>query len=284
MSTGLHTAKLSVLATVLLLIASAVVATPSVAQTPDTALYVWIRDTFAFAGQEIHLPVMISNLRDTIAAYQIQYMVDRPNMMFFTDSLMPDTIIACANPPSCTVLDTVVDTVMKTMVDTKTTQTAPWEYVAGRNLGDPGLIRVTAIADLTGDHKPAGIPPGTTDAVLVRMIAFVFCPPDPLGGGQVQLIPTSSNNDFSDPHGNLILPLSTRRATITILDPVPGDLDYSGASDVLDVIKMCGCAFENQCPNCGAISADFNCDQVTDVFDVIYLIEYVFAGGPPPGC
>jgi hypothetical protein len=27
--------------------------------------------------------------------------------------------------------------------------------------------------------------------------------------------------------------------------------------------------------------ADLNCDKVEDVFDVIYLIDYVFSGGPP---
>lgn len=285
MSSCSDNAKSHLILAVLLALVCAIAVAPAAVHAQDTAIYVSIRDTFAYAGQEVHIDVMISNLRDTIDGYQIQYMVDRPNMMFFTDTLVPETIIVCANPPSCTVLDTVIDTVMKTPVDTQASLTAPWEYTAGRNLGEPSVVRMTAIADLTGDNKPKGIPPGTTNAVLVKLIAFVYCPPDPLGGGQVRLLPTLPlNNDFSDPYGNLIVPLSSHGGTITILDPVPGDLDYSGAADVLDVIKLLGCAFENKCPTCAAIKTDYNCDLSTDVFDVIFMIEYVFSGGPVPGC
>jgi YVTN family beta-propeller protein len=34
-------------------------------------------------------------------------------------------------------------------------------------------------------------------------------------------------------------------------------------------------------PPCLDRKADLNCDKVEDVFDVIYLIDYVFSGGPP---
>jgi hypothetical protein len=34
-------------------------------------------------------------------------------------------------------------------------------------------------------------------------------------------------------------------------------------------------------PPCFDRKADVNCDKVEDIFDVIYLIDYVFSGGPP---
>ena len=31
-------------------------------------------------------------------------------------------------------------------------------------------------------------------------------------------------------------------------------------------------------------AGDCNCDGKVDVGDVVYLINYLFRGGPPPGC
>jgi len=262
----------------------AVALTPQVSRAQDTTIFVSIRDTFAYPGQEIHLPVMITNLRDSIDGYQIQYQADRPNMIFFSDTVAVESLIICANPPACTVMDTIIDTVSQTPVDAQGALISTWEWVSGRNLGMPTLVRVTAIADMTGDNKPHGIPPSTMDATLVSLVALVCCPPDLFGGGLVQLLPTTLSFDFSDPRGQLITPVSKRGATIRILAPVPGDLDYSGSADVMDVIGMIECAFQNKCPACTAIRTDFNCDQVPDVMDVIFLIEYVFQGGPAPGC
>ena len=257
---------------------------PQSSRAQDTTIFVSIRDTFAYPGQEIHLPVMITNLRDSIDGYQIQYQADRPSMIFFSGTIVVESLIVCANPPTCTVMDTIIDTVSQTPVDVQSTLMSTWEWVEGRNLGTPTLVRVSAIADMTGDNNPHGIPPLTMDATLVRLVFFVYCPPDPFGGGIVQLFPTALNFDFSDPWGQLITPVSKRGATITILAPVPGDLDYSGSADVMDIIQMIGCAFENKCPACTAIKTDFTCDQQPDVMDVIALIEYVFLGGTLPGC
>jgi hypothetical protein len=32
------------------------------------------------------------------------------------------------------------------------------------------------------------------------------------------------------------------------------------------------------------IAADCNCDTVIDPGDVVYLINYLYKSGPPPGC
>jgi hypothetical protein len=276
--------KSSLSSGVLLIFILAIALAPQSSRAQDTAIFVSIRDTFAYPGQEIHLPVMITNLRDSIDGYQIQYQADRPNMIFFSDTVAIESLIVCANPPSCTVMDTIIDTVSRTPVDVQGTLTSTWEWVSGRNLGMPTFVRVSAIADMTGDNKPHGIPPSTMDATLVSLVAFVYCPPDQFGGGVVQLFPTYLNFDFSDPWGNLIVPIAKRDGTIRILDPVPGDLDYTGSADVMDIIQMIGCAFEDKCPACTAIQIDFNCDQQPDVMDVIALIEYVFQGGSLPGC
>lgn len=268
----------------ILILCCVFVVIPAPSRAQDTTIYVSLRDTFAYPGQEVHLPVVVTNLRDTIDGYQIQYVADRPDMMFFRDTMAVETLIICANPPACTAMDTIIDTLARTPIDTVGTLTGGWELAAGRNLGSPTLVRVTAIGDMTGDNKPRGIPPSTQNAALVKLVAAICCPPDLLGSGLVRLIPTPLNFDFSSPVGQLITPVSKQGGTIRILDPVAGDLDYSGSVDVLDVIQIIDCAFRNECPACAVIRTDFNCDQFTDVMDVVFLIDHVFQGGSSPGC
>lgn len=257
---------------------------PQLSLAQDTTLYISIRDTFAYPGQEVHLPVVVTTLRDTIDAYQIQYVADRPNMILFRDTMVVETLIVCANPPACTAMDTTIDTVPRTPIDTRATLTTGWELVSATNMGLPTVVRVSAISDLTGDNMPRGIPPGTQGATLIRLVVLVDCPPDQFGGGMVQLFPSPLSFNFSDPLGQLIEPVSAGKVVIRILDPVTGDLDYSGAADVLDVLKMIQCVFMNGCPTCASLPTDFNCDHQVNVLDVLRLIGYVFQGAPLPGC
>jgi hypothetical protein len=65
-----------------------------------------------------------------------------------------------------------------------------------------------------------------------------------------------------------------------------GDENGDGTVDVFDVIFMIDYVFSGgPAPNPGSV-ADVNGDCVADVFDVIYLIDYAFSGGPAPvaGC
>ena len=99
---------------------------PQVSRAQDPTLYLSIRDTFAYSGQEVHLPVLVTNLRDTIEAFQLEYNADRPDMIYFHDTTVVETIIVCANPPACTATDTTISTVPRTPVDTRGTLTAGW--------------------------------------------------------------------------------------------------------------------------------------------------------------
>ena len=146
------------------------------------------------------------------------------------------------------------------------------------------MVLVLGISDVLGGLHPPGIPPGVHDAKLVKLVVSVDCPPDPFGGGLAKLPPSVLNFTFSNPKGQLIQPISVGGATIRILDPVMGDLNYSRAADVLDILKMIQCVFMNGCPNCSSIQTDFNCDHQIDVFDLMRLISYVFQGTPAPGC
>jgi len=65
-----------------------------------------------------------------------------------------------------------------------------------------------------------------------------------------------------------------------------GDENGDGVADVFDVIWLIDYAFAGGPPPNPLSLADVNGDCASDVFDIIYLIDHVFSGGPAPvpGC
>lgn len=61
-----------------------------------------------------------------------------------------------------------------------------------------------------------------------------------------------------------------------------GDVNGDYAVNVSDVIYLINYLFKGGPAPVTGICADPNCDTQTDVSDVIYLINYLFKGGPPP--
>jgi len=239
-----------------------------------------LRDTTAYPGQIVHLPLKVWNLTDTIEGYQVEYTLDRPDLIAFPDTIVFDTAIACVDPPSCTIMDTTVDTIPLIPLDANGTLTSGWEILSGTNLGNPTFVRVTAIADFTGDNIPPGIPPVTLDTVLIELVVAVDCHPDTISGVIVNIVPNKF--DFSNQLGQLILPVSSQGARVTVLAPVAGDLNYSGSVDAVDLSKMIDCILRSDCPICDAVVTDFTCDGVPDAVDLSFLIDHIFFGGPAP--
>jgi hypothetical protein len=67
-------------------------------------------------------------------------------------------------------------------------------------------------------------------------------------------------------------------------DCIPGDANASGAYDIDDVVYLIAYIFSGgPAPIPYAIcSGDPNCSCGVDIDDVVYLIAYIFSGGPPP--
>ena len=72
-----------------------------------------------------------------------------------------------------------------------------------------------------------------------------------------------------------------------VLDPVPyvnGDVDFSGSVTISDVVYLINYIFAGgSYPNPWATGVHIDASPVVNVSDVVYLINYIFAGGPPPG-
>jgi hypothetical protein len=63
-----------------------------------------------------------------------------------------------------------------------------------------------------------------------------------------------------------------------------GDANGDGAVDVGDVVFLVAYVFKGGPAPVPVLAGDANCDDASDVGDAVYLIAYVFKGGPPPGC
>ena len=67
-------------------------------------------------------------------------------------------------------------------------------------------------------------------------------------------------------------------------DAERGDANYDGKLTVADIVYLISYLFKGGPPPFVSKAGDFNCDGQTTVTDVIYLLNYLFKGGPPPPC
>jgi hypothetical protein len=72
-------------------------------------------------------------------------------------------------------------------------------------------------------------------------------------------------------------------ATIKYIEFLRGDANKDGKVTVADVVYLINYLFKGgPVPIPGTIVGDANCDGKVTVADVVYLINYLFKGGPPP--
>ncbi len=83
---------------------------------------------------------------------------------------------------------------------------------------------------------------------------------------------------------NKFLLVPTKKiAFIECIDP--GDVDDDGKVNVSDVIYLINYLFKGGPPPIPELLVgDVNGDGKVTVSDVVYLINYLFKGGPPPSC
>ena len=76
------------------------------------------------------------------------------------------------------------------------------------------------------------------------------------------------------------------KGIFSIVGYKPGDADYDKDVDVGDVVYLINYLFKGGPEPYPMVAADVNGDCERNISDVIYLINYLFKGGPPlqPGC
>jgi hypothetical protein len=63
---------------------------------------------------------------------------------------------------------------------------------------------------------------------------------------------------------------------------ITGDANRDGEINITDIVYLINNLFIGGPPPTPLVAGDANCDGKINVVDVVYLINYLFIGGPPP--
>jgi hypothetical protein len=63
-----------------------------------------------------------------------------------------------------------------------------------------------------------------------------------------------------------------------------GDVNVDGIINVGDIVYLVSYLYKGGPQPCPVEAGDVNLDAIVNVGDVVYLVSYLYKGGPPPGC
>ncbi|MCX6831230.1 MAG: DUF6055 domain-containing protein [candidate division Zixibacteria bacterium] len=85
--------------------------------------------------------------------------------------------------------------------------------------------------------------------------------------------------------GRSMIGVADTDTATTLVFIQPGDADNSGAIDISDVVYLIAFIFSGgPAPVPVAAAGDADCSGTVDISDAVFLIAYIFSGGPQPPC
>jgi sugar lactone lactonase YvrE len=148
--------------------------------------------------------------------------------------------------------------------------------------GSPGHL-------LTFNPSPLNLLHGLSDPILSD-------------GGVISVLPASDSTVYSlnfafdtvtelDSSGTILRRFfvgdgpqaAAARRLNAVCDFARGDVNAAGGIDIDDIVYLINYVFGGgPIPVCDGISGNVNCADESDIDDIVYLINYVFSGGPAP--
>jgi hypothetical protein len=261
----------------------------SSALAQDPKIYLDVDDITAKPGDAVPVSVLIENITDTIRAFQLWLVLDRPDLITFDSDTIFQICYTCSDS-ACTSVVAYPCTVQVGSLEVGGTLIEDWEFWHASVFGSSS-VRVTAIGNTDFGWPPKVIPP-QTNGVLFRVMARVLCNiPNTSENRTVGITMDSSNAFFSNASGDLIIPLDLTDGSVTaerefIRCPYQGDLEPDGFITVLDLTAIVDALFEEgpnpQDPCCPSFRFDLECDGFTTALDLAAMVDHLFAGGPGP--
>ena len=326
------------------------------AQAPESELRVVVADTTATViDADPCAPVYLENAQDTVAAFTLRIVLDRPNVIAFKtdegDTIIDTSDYECIQWDNLVCIDSIpvvpprIDTfIVNGGIDTTGSLLSNWEFVQAVSYSPGGYdIKIVALAEYDLHYPyPPGIPPGNHTQVLCRLRFKIL--EDATVGSVANLYIDQSlwETDFSDPAGMTIGTITNYNICDTgycevwdyvndvcltsIVDDPPetydtmivdtfyrywicqewGEdsqgqdscLDWSSSTDDSwaatadstsidsipwtiwnsETVEFVGGSVTIMPVACGEANGDF----AINIADAVYLINYIFKGGPPP--
>ena len=181
-----------------------------------------------------------------------------------------------------------------------------WDHLTGSNTGLLGTtefpdgfqmsyasidgIGADTIGLMAAGSNGLGMPPGFDEIVMTLEIGPIS---DAYAGGQICLdsswIPPQDIWTWGAGSGERRIPgwggpyCFDISNDLPCLNPIRGDVDYSdGGIDISDLVYLVSYMFSGGPPPPCFEEADMNATGGVDISDLIYLVDYMFSGGPAP--
>ena len=257
------------------------------------------------------VPVYLQNITDQVGGFEVSLLLERPDLFKFPADSTIETTIVCIDQIDCNPADTTIDTVAVSPVDTVGMAIHGWEFVQARALSPINL----KLAALANEPSPPATPPLATGGprLLCKVYLEKVAPQsmlDTLQDRKTRIFIDHNSTSFSTPNGTTIGRLSdtncvnppscTQIDTVFYTDTTAflfvdgvrqfgpgctrGDVNANGTINSADIIYLVNFVFKGgPVPQCNPNTGDDNCNLVVNSADIIYLVNYVFKGGPPPG-
>ncbi len=229
--------------------------------------------TTALNSPNIVVPVNVTNLADSVAGFQLWINISEPSLVKFK-------------------ADSVSGGIYYAKIDTIGTRIKGWEYLQARILDDTigAVLRVAGTADAGGFPLKPPVPPGSGTFLRLHMETKGALGDSLCDSARVVLAINFAETRFSDPHGDLIAYACSatvdtvyQNCAVIVNDTcqewfdttiVPGQICWFDTLQGSFINGGIGFA----CCKCG--DADGN--NIFTISDAVFLITYIFGGGPAP--
>jgi len=247
---------------------------------------IFISDTIAYQGHiQTQIPVYIDNIDQHIEGFTLDFVIVPNNRVYFTTDHIQVTVdTVCAIqvdtcPPDQIIrIDTLISRVMKVDRTGSLTSNFPW-FGASGDLGDTASDYCInmTVLGVAPNNQPIG--PGF--GILFKIYLDVLCISDTLLPDTLVYINVYGTLAQDD---TLIKEKRFLPGRYMILAVKYGDANGDNKISVGDVVYLINYLFKGGPPPNPWIKGDANGDGKVTVADVVYLINYLFKGGPPPHC
>jgi len=236
------------------------------------------------------LNLYLTNTLHDVGAYEIYLLLDSPDLFEFRADSVVETTIVCIDTIDCDPADTTIDTVATSSFDTAGTASSGWDLVSSRVVSQINL-KLVAIADQPGGGTVPAIPTGgprlLTRVWLSRTVPSEIL--DTLTNRTAFIFVDQVATHFSTSDAQTIGRLDSTVVYDSIFcvnPPVCDTLDTIQVTDTVFYFDTTAFVYIRGArtwgPSC--ILGDVNNSGTINSADIIYLVGYVFRGGPPPAC
>jgi len=253
----------------------------------DSTVTVEFRDTTVSPYDEFYtMAIYITTPGVPLSGLNVRLVADRPDLVELPDSA-----------------------ILYPIMNLSGSAIAGWDY-KNENIIAPTVFNVAAISNLPGGVTPPPLAPSGTPYRIARFSMRRIAPQsvlDTLQDRAVTWFAALSNCSFSNPSGALIGIRDTSycanppvcdsivhdnydantylSGTVTIGPSCQGrgDVNASGNINSSDIIFLVNYVFKGgPLPTCAGVTGDVNCTGSINSSDIIYLVNFVFKGGPSP--